>query len=51
MNTEVETEIARNVTHTTGVDIDIGADAVDHKYVPLRFPLIFFFLRSLFIVL
>jgi hypothetical protein len=34
----VEMEIAHNVTCTIDLNIDIGADAVDHKYVPPRFP-------------
>ena len=32
---DVRTEIARNMTRTIDLDIDIGADAVDYKYVPL----------------
>ena len=38
MNTEVEMEIAGNVTRMIDLDMDIGVDVVDHKYVPLRFP-------------
>jgi hypothetical protein len=33
---DVRTEIGRNMTRTIDLDIDIGADAVDYKYVPLR---------------
>jgi hypothetical protein len=36
VTTDVRTEIGRNMTRTIDLDIDIGADAVDYKYVPLR---------------
>ena len=33
VNADVKTEIGRNMTRTIDLDIDIGADAVDYKYV------------------
>ncbi|KAH0826564.1 emp24/gp25L/p24 family/GOLD-domain-containing protein [Lanmaoa asiatica] len=35
---EIKTGIARNMTRTIDLDIDIGADAVDYKYVPPTLP-------------
>lgn len=36
-STDVKMDVARNMTRTIDLDIDIGADAVDYKYVLLHF--------------
>lgn len=38
---DVKADVARNMTRTIDLDIDIGADAVDYKYVPCSSSLVF----------